>query len=227
MTWVTLNMKSGNRKVGAIPVSTSDKKTCPSACPLKDTDCYARFGPLGMHWNKIGPDGRGDNFEAFCKRVEKFDSGQLWRHNQAGDLPPSENDSEKLDAVKCKLLSKSAKHTNGWTYTHYDLTDKHNRKVVKAMNKSGGLVVNLSADSLQEADSYAKMGIGPVTVTLPKDASHRGNKTPKGLPIVVCPAQTADVSCEQCRLCQNRDRKSIVGFLAHGTASKRLSERLS
>jgi hypothetical protein len=54
----------------------------------------------------------------------------------------------------------------------------------------------------------------------------RGNKTPGGIPIVICPAQTSDVSCDQCRLCQKRDRKSVVGFLAHGTASKRLSKKL-
>jgi hypothetical protein len=223
--WVTLNPKSGNRKVGAIPVSTTEEGSCPAECPLKDTDCYARFGPLGMHWRKIGPDGRGDNWDAFCERVEKFEDGQLWRHNQAGDLPQRKDG--KIAARKAKKLSQAAQHTNGWTYTHYDPTDEHNRKVIEAMNAVSGMTVNLSADSLTEADQYAKLGIGPVTVTLPKDAPERGNKTPDGLPIVVCPAQTQEnMSCEQCKLCQVKERKSIVGFLAHGTASKRLSERL-
>jgi len=102
-----------------------------------------------------------------------------------------------------------------------------NRAVVEEMNDVDGLTVNLSADSLSEADQYYDLGIAPVCVTLPKDAPHRGNKTPNGLPIVVCPAQTQDdMSCQQCKLCQVRDRKSIVGFLAHGIASKRLSTKL-
>ena len=101
-------------------------------------------------------------------------------------------------------------------------------EVVKEMNDVDGLTVNLSADSLSEADQYADLDIAPVCVTLPNDAPHRGNKTPKGLPIVVCPAQTQeDMSCSRCQLCQIKNRKSIVGFLAHGTAGKRLSSKLN
>ena len=221
--WVSLNMKSGNAKVGPIPVSTTEEKSCPNECPLKGTDCYARFGPLGMHWRKVKEGERGDNWDSFCERVEKFDDEQLWRHNQAGDLP--QNSKGKIHATKARKLAKASKHTKGWTYTHYNPLDSHNQKIIKEMNASGGLTVNLSADSLEQADEYAK--IGPTVVVLPKDAPTSGNKTPNGLPIVVCPAQTADINCQQCGLCQIRDRKSIVGFLAHGTASKRLSEKLS
>jgi hypothetical protein len=223
--WVALNMVSANRKVGAIPVSTTEEKSCPIECPLKDTDCYARFGPLGMHWRKIGEGGRGDNWAAFCKRVKKFAKQQLWRHNQAGDLPQLE---EKLDAEKCAELSVASQHTKGWTYTHYNPLDSHNQEVIRKMNSVPGMTVNLSADTMAEADTYSNLGIGPVVVTLPENTPHRGNKTPNGLPIVICPAQTQDeMACSQCKLCQIRDRKSIVGFLAHGTAKKRLSTKLA
>jgi hypothetical protein len=95
------------------------------------------------------------------------------------------------------------------------------------MNKVGGLVVNLSADNIQQADSHYELGIAPVTVVLSEDAPNMGNKTPNGLPIVVCPAQTQeDISCNICELCQKRDRKSIVGFKAHGVKRKKLSEKL-
>lgn len=222
--WVSLNPVSGNRKVGPIPVSTTEEGSCPNECPLKGTDCYARFGPLGMHWRKVG-EGRGDNWDSFCKRVERFRKGQLWRHNQAGDLPQDENG--RIDSVKTEELGRAAAHTNGWTYTHYDPTDSHNREAIASLNKTGGLVVNLSADTMAEADQYVQLGIAPVVVILPQDAPTRGNKTPSGCPIVVCPAQTQEtMTCDQCRLCQVRDRKSIVGFLAHGTAKKRLSAKL-
>lgn len=228
---VTLNLKSANRKVGPIPVSTTEEDSCPSSCPLRGTNCYARFGPLGMHWRKIGIGGRGLQWSLFCCAVAKFVADTLWRHNQAGDLPKcetlSDDNVDRIDADKCTELSDASAHTRGWTYTHYDPTDDHNRKVIADMNSRQGMTVNLSADSLEQADQYFGLDIGPVCVILPRDAETKGNKTPNGLPIVTCPAQTnEDMSCKQCKLCQVRNRKSIVGFLAHGTASKRLSEKL-
>lgn len=221
--WVHLTAKSGNRKVGPIPVSTTEKESCPTECPLKDTDCYARFGPLGMHWNKVG-ENRGDNWAGFCERMKKFAAGTLFRHNQAGDLP--QNKKGLIHFTKLRQLVKAVSHLRGWTYTHYDPTKKENKKAIAYANDNG-FTVNLSADNLTEADEYAKLGIAPVTVLLPEDAPHMGNKTPNGLPIVVCPAQTNEnMNCAQCKLCQVSHRKSIVGFLAHGTASKRLSRKV-
>lgn len=230
MTYVTLNMVSRNIKVGAIPVSTTDPDSCPNQCPMKGTDCYARFGPLGMHWSKIGEGGRGVVWSLFCKAIKKLPKRQAWRHNQAGDLPKDERLSENVDRIDENMateLSEASSHTRGWTYTHYDPLDSHNASIIKKLNNRGGLTVNLSADSLNEADTYYNLKIAPVTVVMPKNASRRGNKTPGGLPIVICPAQTNDdIDCKQCMICEKRDRKFIVGFLAHGTASKRLSNRL-
>ena len=88
-------------------------------------------------------------------------------------------------------------------------------------------MVNLSADTMEQADTYHELGIAPVTVVLSEDAPNMGNKTPNGLPIVVCPAQTQDeMSCNICELCQKRDRKSIVGFKAHGSRRKKLTAKL-
>jgi hypothetical protein len=185
-----------------------------------------------MHWRKIKEGGRGQQWTLFCRAIARFVIGQVWRHNQAGDLPKcadSSTDSmDRIDAAKCAELSEASAHTNGWTYTHYDPTDDHNASVIQSMNQRGGMTVNLSADSLEQADEYAALDIAPVTVILPKDSPTRGNRTPGGIPIVTCPAQNeaADVSCDQCPLCRKVDRKSIVGFLAHGTASKRLSKKL-
>jgi hypothetical protein len=178
-----------------------------------------------MHWKKVGTGERGTLWTAFCKKIRKLRKFQLWRHNQAGDLP--QNDEGKIDGEKCEELSTASKHTRGWTYTHYDAFDKHNAGIIEKMNAVPGMTVNLSADSLTQADEYYKLGIAPVVTILPNDAPHRENKTPEGIPIVVCPAQTHEnISCDVCRLCQVRDRKSIVGFLAHSTAAKRLSARL-
>ena len=135
---------------------------------------------------------------------------------------------EKLDAEKCAELCDASRHTRGWTSTHYNPLDSHNQEVIRKMNSVPGMTVNLSADTMAEADAYSNLGIGPVVVTLSENTPHRGNVTPQGLPIVICPAQTQDeMACSQCKLCQVKDRKSIVGFLAHGTAKKRLSTKLA
>lgn len=228
---VQLTMVSNNRKVGPVPVSTVEKDSCPNSCPLRDTDCYARFGPLGIHWKKVSKGDRGGNWDLFCRAVARFWKGQPWRHAQAGDAPKdkelSDDKTDRIDRDKFIQLGKAAKHTKGWTYTHYDMEDQHNAEVVRDMNKLGGLVVNMSADSLTQADTYYQLGVGPVATILPKDAPSRGNKTPGGVPITICPAQEVDdMSCARCMLCQKKDRKVIVGFRAHGTASKRLSKKL-
>lgn len=228
---VSVTMKSSNAKVGPIPVSTTEEDSCPSSCSLKNTDCYARFGPLGIHWRKVSDGIRGSQWSLFCSTVLKFCKNQLWRHNQAGDLPKCPESStgtiDRIDVKKCRELSNSSRHTRGWTYTHYNPLDESNASIISEMNSVTGMTVNLSADTLQQADVYYDLGIAPVCVILPKNAPNLGNKTPNGRHIVVCPAQTNDnMTCEKCKLCQIRDRKSIVGFLAHGTASKRLSDKL-
>lgn len=222
--FVHLTLQSGNRKVGPIPVSTTEEASCPSECPLLGKDCYARFGPLGMHWKKIGKS-RGEVWNRFCQRLKAIAPGTLFRHNQAGDLP--KNKRGRIHFSLLRSLVQSVKHLRGWTYTHYDPSNAENAKAIKYANDNG-FTVNLSADNLTQADDYYKMGVGPVCVILPENAPHRGNKTPLGLPIVVCPSQTQDeMDCATCKLCTVGTRKSIVGFLAHGIASKRLSERVS
>lgn len=217
--WVHLSPISNNIKTGPIPVSTTEESSCPKECPHLGTDCYARFGALSIHWRAIGKT-RGDNWKAFCDRMRKFRKGTLFRHNQAGDLP--KNSRGKIHKTKMRQLIDAVKHLRGFTYTHYDATDPHNQEIILESNKAGFLV-NLSADSLTQADQYAK--IGPTVVTLPSDAKS-GVRTPEGRIVVICPAQTQEgITCASCKLC-SKNRKSIVGFLAHGTASKRLSQKL-
>lgn len=222
---VHLTFRSGNRKTGLIPVSTTSGDSCPTTCAEYGTNCYARFGKLGMHWHRVTSGLRGGNWLLFCAAVARFAIDLVWRHNQAGDLP--KNSRDLLHKPMCMQLAKAAKHTRGFTYTHHRPDNAHNAAVIREMNAIGGLLVNLSADTPEDADKYHALGIGPVVVVLPEDAPHRGNRTPGGLPIVVCPAQTTDhVQCKDCPLCRTAQRKSVIGFLAHGQGKKRLTTRL-
>jgi len=222
---VSLTMKSKNSKVGPMPASTTSEETCPPTCQfivkLKKT-CYPKVGFFTrLHWDAVSSGLRGDNWGGFCLRVKTFPSGQRWRHNVAGDLYGHRG---RLNRRNCLLLARSAKHTRGWTYTHY--RGAKNLATVRQMNRIGGFTVNMSADTMSEADMFFSSGL-PTVVVLPMDAPHRGNFTPKGVPIVVCPAQTQpDMTCLQCGLCQIGQRKSIVGFLAHAKNAKSISERI-
>lgn len=222
--WVSLAAESKNRKVGPIPVSTTEEASCPRECPLKGAGCYASGGPLALHWRKVQPGGRGDNWTAFCRRMRAFAAGTPFRHNQAGDLPQTKRGT--IDRRKLRQLVSAVKHLRGWTYTHYTPERRENADAVRYAN-ANGFTVNLSADNPTQADRLYGLGVGPVVCILPHDAPSRGNRTPGGLPIVVCPAQTNDdITCADCLLCEKRNRKSIVGFLAHGMSKKRISARI-
>jgi hypothetical protein len=108
----------------------------------------------------------------------------------------------------------------GFTYTHKPMATPEAREAVRAAN-AGGFTVNLSADTLAQADALAAHGIGPVVVVLPSDAT-QGTLTPEGRKVVVCPAtQRDDVTCATCTACANSRRSVIIGFPAHGASAKR------
>lgn len=213
--------KSRNAKTGNIPVSTSDAKTCPDACPLKATGaCYAKHGPLGMYWNKINAGQYASTWDHLIAEVTKLPKGQLWRHNQAGDLP---GEGDMIDGGMLYELVKANWGKRGFTYTHKPVTGDGvgalNRFEVQQANQ-GGFTVNLSADTLTEADELAALDISPVVVVVARDAEN--HETPKGRKVVICPDQTRDdVSCKTCGLCARANREAIVGFRAHGVSAKK------
>jgi hypothetical protein len=85
-----------------------------------------------------------------------------------------------------------------------------------------GFAVNLSADTLAEADTMAGLNIGPVVTVLPADHSRKTCKTPTGRKVVTCPATYQDaVNCKNCALCAKIDRDYIIGFPAHGAGKRK------
>ena len=217
---VHTTIKSKNVKTGEIPVTTTTADTCPPDCAFKDNGCYAGSGPLALHWAKVTSGERGDTWSGFIAKVQSFKEGQLWRHNQAGDLA---GDGKRLDADANDQLADANTGKRGFTYTHYPvLTDKHNASVVKRMNEKG-FVVNLSGNNLAHADALYDLDIAPVTTVLPETQT-TNTTTPKGRKVIVCPATIRDnVSCATCQLCA-RNREAIIGFPAHGTSKRKANE---
>ena len=223
-TRVHLSLKSRNVKTGAMPVSTTEAKTCPPVCPFFDSSlCYAGNGPLGMFWKKVSEGKAGIAWAAFCAAIASLPAGQIWRHNQAGDLPGEGN---AIDAKALAELVTANSGKRGFTYTHKPIDNARNRAAIKQAN-GRGFTINLSGNTLEHADQLAAAEIAPVVVVLPSDIE--GNRkdiaTPQGRKVVVCPATyREDVNCQSCGLCAVRDRRVIVGFPAHGVSSKRVDK---
>ena len=221
-----ITLKSSNTKTGKIPVTTTEKASCPSSCPFKDNGCYANDYHLNMHWNKVSNKERGTNWETFCQSIAGLKEGQLWRHNQAGDLPS--NNGKTIDVFKLMALVEANKGKRGFTYTHYPLNGFNGSLVKSAISE--GFTINASTETLAQADALYSEGF-PVTVVLDDASVSKGAKTiqsPAGNTIAICPAQTTKgITCETCALCQKADRKVIVGFLAHGASKAKVIKILS
>lgn len=216
MYHVSLTLRSRNAKTGPIPVSTTTSTTCPDACPLKRSGCYADGGPLRIQWDKVTRGETGHTWADFLSQVRALPANQLWRHNQAGDLPGI---GDEIDGKAMYDLVVANTGKRGFTYTHKPMDSISNREAIAHANSSG-FTVNLSANNLDHADELADLGIAPVVVVLPQDQKEN-TETPKGRKVVVCPATIRDdVSCMTCGLCA-RLRDAIVGFPAHGNGAKK------
>ena len=204
--------QSANSKTGPIPVTYSQRETCPESCPHYRADCYAEDYYTRLLWDKVAA--RGGSLGQLCESVAALPAGQLWRFNVAGDLPGA---GETVDAAALGQIVAANAGRRGFTYTH--------KKSPDALHWAGhatrwGFTVNLSADDAGEADLLAEADAGPVVAIVPTDTPEK-SYTPAGRTIIVCPAQSRDgVTCETCGLCAMADRTVIIGFRAHGSRAR-------
>lgn len=230
---VIFTAESRNSKTGPIPVTTTEAETCPVSCALQSLPandpnrCYAKRGPLGMLWASMR---NALIWDQFLSRVESLPLGTLWRHNQAGDLPHT-NQTINATAVDRLVTANSGKR--GFTYTHHDISIPGNADVIRGAN-ARGFTINLSGNSMAHADELKALAIAPVVTVLPHDTTERKLTSPGGNTVIVCPATYRDdVSCgggrvgatkaknlpardtKACALCA-RQRDVIIGFPGHG-----------
>jgi len=183
-------------------------------------ECYAATGPLALHWAAVSAGTRGTDWATFTQTIAALPDGQLWRHNQAGDLPQIDG---TIDAAALGQLVAANMGKRGFTYSHH--RDAQSINWIRHANQ-WGFTVNLSANDLHDADRLADHAAGPVVVVLPSTTT-KNTTTPKGRTVVVCPATIRDdISCASCQLCQ-RQRSVIVGFPAHGTRKRVINIRLA
>jgi hypothetical protein len=213
---------SRNSKTGPMATTMTSNNSCPRSCEMWKA-CYAKSGATNIHWKKIN-DGAGLSEVEFLKKIKAIPRGYIFRHNVAGDLPGFEVNDEKINSRFLAALTQANKGKRGYTYTHKNPYMPENAAAIKAAN-DGGFTVNLSADTVAEADAFVKLAIAPVVVVLPLTQT-KNFKTPAGNQVIICPATKAgsQMTCLQCGVCANAKRKAIIGFPAHGTQKKAASE---
>tara|TARA_R110000823_G_scaffold261418_2_gene382136 strand:- start:1919 stop:2668 length:750 start_codon:yes stop_codon:yes gene_type:complete len=209
----------GNSKTNC-PTTTSEKDTCPDTCPLKESGCYAKYSFLGAYWKKLS-NGEVENsfdFKGLLHAIKGLPKGQIWRHNQAGDLV---HNSGIIDLKSLTSIVKANKGKRGFTYTHHLATPEN--AITVDLSNENGFTINWSSNNLEEADELYTREIGPVVTLLPVGAD-KVTMTPQGNKVVKCPANKAkNITCATCQLCAIPDRDYIIGFEAHGTAKKKVS----
>lgn len=200
-----------------MPVTTTEQKSCPSTCPFINKGCYAKSGPLALHWRKVSEGERGTDWQGLCDFVAALPERQIWRHNQAGDIPHSLG---LIDSDLLMQLVLANKGRRGYTYTHHTLNHENIQQL--QLSNALGFTINASTESLQAADAAMDHGLPAVTVI--SSDSVLPERTPAGRKAVLCPAQSRDVSCAECGLCAKADRTCVVMFKAHGTAKKTVNQ---
>jgi hypothetical protein len=220
---------SSNRKTGPMPVVTASKKTCPKSCPLQDNGCYADAGPIAIVWRAVTSGSKGISFADLCRKIRRLPRGQIWRYGQAGDLP---GEGDEIDRDQLSELAAANARRPAIVFTHKPPTADNLGHLRAAANK--GLHINLSADSLAEADELASTGLSVVTILSSEYGRRDGeglsayrtrrrglpDHTPGGLRIAICPATYLDVTCVECEVCSRpRPSGTVMGFPAHANRS--------
>ena len=194
---------------------------------------------LREHWKKVSSGERGGSWDDFTKFISGLKANQLWRHNQAGDMPHV-NGHIDLRSLFDLVQANQSSQARGYTYTHH-LLNTHNKEAIKYANNNG-FTINVSTESFKAADDAMNIGLPAVTVipsTHDKLQEYKiGNKkyykvikpikTDDNRRVVVCPAQTCEpTKCETCGLCAKQDRDYVIAFVAHGNQSKKVNDILN
>jgi hypothetical protein len=210
---------SSNSKTGPIPVSKTERASCAPTCPFKGI-CYEEYGHLKGHWNRV--ETHGEQWDTFTARIKMLPRQQLWRHNEAGDLPHIKGTINRAALRKLLVANKGKR---GFTYTHHELTPSNVKSIKEALAQ--GFTINVSCETLEQVDHARSLGLPATIVVARNNQPAKGAATSAGHPLRQCPAETTDMTCARCGICQRADRHTIIYFTAHGAGAKRIEAVLA
>lgn len=212
--FITLNSKNaklGNCAASYLPI----KQTCPSSCPLKDGICYAKYSYVGMHQQKLSK--KLNNYCGFdIVRMEAREIKSLGPNAKGKSLRLHVSGDVKTDKM-AKLLGDAVKFWDGkvWSYSHSWRTISR--------KSFGSISVLASVETFAEAKQALKKGYAPA-ISVPFHDNPKAYNV-DGLKIIPCPAQTKDITCEQCKLCMQDkmllNQNAVIAFALHGVGKKK------
>ena len=193
---------SQNRKTGNISQVYLDKTTCPLSCPLHDHICYGNFGPASIVWRKYC----NTPITHLRDEIESKGSTYIIRNCVCGDIAYNKTDYIDIDLVN--VLNDAYVNHLAYTYTHCAINNYN-----KVIAKKSKMVINFSCDSLEELSHDV-----PCCLVV---KSMEKNKTRKdGYTFIKCPNTYKDITCKDCKLCMNKNRKSVIVFPIHGSVRR-------
>jgi hypothetical protein len=179
---------------------------------------------MRFHWDAVTAGDRGVPLAEFFRSIAALPVGQLWRHNQAGDLPHT---AGRISRRFLRGLIAANRGRRGYTYTHHKMALGENLALVRQANRNG-LTVNVSTESELAADAVVAAGL-PAVIAVPSTETRTAWNTPAGHRVIVCPAQRdgSTVDCASCQICHKRPAGLIVAFLAHGTSKAKANAAIA
>jgi len=201
----------------------SARSTCSDVCPFKRSGCFGDNFPLSLHWDRL--DRSGLSWDEMIGKIQALQPLTLFRHNVVGDLHLLDDGS--IDEVKLEAFAQAARSKRPIVYTHSPQTTR-NLNALSKLRESRGLVVNVSCETLAQAERALSFGVNAV-LTVKRSEVTETTRNGKTLALVPCPAESRDdVTCATCKLCA-RDRVAsgvVVTFHAHGAQTKKLETAL-
>lgn len=215
-----VTQKSGNSKIGETSATYAPTVHCVD-CPLKNNGCFAQQGLVAIHVRRLDAAVREGHVSPV--RTAKAEAagidglrarGQALRIHVSGDCPTTET---------ARIVSAAARRFGArgggasWSYTHAW------RRVARSAWR--GVSVLASCETAADVKLARRRGYAPAVVVPAFPSERAWIDEATGTRMIPCPAQTRDVTCEQCRLCWRADelyaRNAGVAFEAHGSAKKK------
>ena len=231
---------SSNAKTGDVIQSYSSRVTCPTSCKFQKNGCYADGYHTARQWDRCDnpEDARyiinGEHLTIGLKaavfdklRKDPTRNKIMFRHNIAGDI--AIEGTSTIDVNRVDTIAKAIADTNeavgnvlqGYTYTHCTIDTNASNIIHDAASK--GFLINASCETVEEVKHAKNLGINTVIASVDPKETVRELKA-MGMHGVQCPAQTKDdMNCNRCQLCA-KNRKAVIIFGVHGTASKKAAK---
>jgi hypothetical protein len=210
MAFVRTITKSINIKTGPCSVTYRPQSTCPSACQLMNSGCYAETGPAGGAFKKVQNERLPVSQELAMLHFAAPRGGMV-RLNVSGDYL----DNDEVDWQYVHATNRLAHVRNDLTifsYTHAW------RQLWPGMFD---YPVNASVDSVDEAKQAIRAGWQVALVDIDNSLTRM---MIEGHMVIPCPYPK--VQCVSCKLCA-KQRKSIISFPAHGSRKRTVSRVLA